>query len=344
MIASALCEAGYKVGLFTSPHLEDYTERIRINGVPIDQKSVVDFVDRMRNETLAFEPSFFEMTFALALDYFKKECCDICVIETGLGGRLDATNVITPLLSVITNISLEHTQILGDTLEKIAVEKAGIIKEGVPIVTAEQHSPIVEIFKDIAKGRSSVLHEIDSLDEIPPNFPLLGNYQELNYRLANRALNLLEQLGFPTTPEARKKGLEHLSINTGLKARLQIWKTNPLTILDVSHNPAGISATLETIKELNHGELHIVYGTSSDKDISSILKEFPSDSHLYLTQFSNPRSATISQLSEAAAEFSFRTVNRFPGALEALKSAQTSAKQSDTVLIIGSFFLVSDFL
>lgn len=344
MIASALTEAGYKVGLFTSPHLEDYTERIRINGVQIDKKSVVDFVERMQNEALVIEPSFFEMTFALALDYFQKESCDICVIETGLGGRLDATNVITPLLSVITNISLEHTQILGDSLEKIAVEKAGIIKTGVPIVTSEQQPSIVELFKEIASEKNANFYEIDPLDKIPVSFPLLGAYQETNYRLANRALNLLTQVGFPTTQEAREKGLEHLSLNTGLKARLQILSTEPLTILDVSHNPAGISATMETINKLNHGDLHIVYGTSSDKDISSILMEFPLASHLYLTQFSNPRSATILQLEEVISEFPFRSVCTFTHAREALNQAQTTAKQTDTILIIGSFFLVSDFL
>lgn len=344
MIASALTEAGYKTGLFTSPHLEDYTERIRINGIPIDKESVVDFVDQMRSEQLTFEPSFFEMTFALALDYFHKESCDICVIETGLGGRLDATNVITPLLSVITNISLEHTQILGDTLEKIAVEKAGIIKTNVPIVTAESHPPIVDIFKKIAHERNSAFYEIQSSDAIPKQFPLLGKYQETNYRLANRALNLLDQLGFPTEQEARERGLQHLSRNTGLKARLQILTTDPLTILDVSHNPAGISATLETINALNKGELHIIYGTSADKDISSILSEFPAESHLYLTRFTNPRSATISQLEAAVSHFSFRSVQHFSQAHHALSAAQNTAKQTDTLLIIGSFFLVADFL
>lgn len=343
MISSALTEAGYTVGLFTSPHIEDYTERIRINGVPIDQKSVVEFVDRMQDEELSFAPSFFEMTFALALRYFEQENCDICVIETGLGGRLDATNVITPLLSVITNISLEHTQILGDTLEKIAFEKAGIIKEHTPIVTAEDNPIVLDVFKEMAERRNAPFYQIDPTGTIPENFPLLGNYQRTNYRLANQALNILDQMGFPTTHEARETGLQHLSRNTGLKARLQIWKTDPLTILDVSHNPAGISATLKTIQALNRGELHIIYGTSADKDITSIIAEFPADSHLYLTQFTNPRSATIEQLSDAISDHRFLSVSKFTKAPDALSHAQNTAKQMDTVLIIGSFFLVADF-
>lgn len=343
IIASALTEAGHTVGLFTSPHIEDYTERIRVNGVTIPEESVVKFVNQLKNENLDFAPSFFEMTFALALQHFEASNCDICVIETGLGGRLDATNVITPLLSVITNISLEHTQILGDTLELIAVEKAGIIKENVPVITAEENPVISNIFRTRAKEMSSHFAQIDEKLEIPIDFPLLGSYQHANYRLAFAALNELNDLGIQSTSIDLHEGLKNLHQNTGLKARLQIWKTDPVTILDVSHNPAGIKATLATITALNQGDLHVIYGTSSDKDISSIVREFPSETKLYLTEFTNPRSATQKQLEMAVKNSGHSSSHYFKNAPDALLSAQNAAKQSDTILIIGSFFLVADF-
>jgi dihydrofolate synthase/folylpolyglutamate synthase len=343
MIASALTEAGYKVGLFTSPHIEDYTERIRINGQPIEKQSVVDFVEQMRNANLDFDPSFFEMTFALALKHFISQYCDIVIIETGLGGRLDATNVITPLLSVITNISLEHTAILGDTLELIAEEKAGIIKQGIPIITAEKKPSVQAVFKAKAEEVESAYFDFDQDIQIPKDFPLLGKYQKDNFRLALSGLKQLETVGFSTSSDHVLQGLRKLNANTGFKARLQIWKQDPLTILDVSHNPDGIKNTLETIREINQGELHVVYGTSADKDISSILDQFPGNCKLYLTEFTNPRTAKIDQLKVAVQEKKHVSVDFFLETKSALKMAQNTAKQSDTILIIGSFFLVADF-
>ena len=343
MIASTLTEAGYKVGLFTSPHIEDYTERIRVNGQPIDKQSVIDFVEQMRNAKFDFDPSFFEMTFALSLIHFISKQCDIVVIETGLGGRLDATNVITPLLSVITNISLEHTAILGDTLDLIAEEKAGIIKQGVSIITAEKNPSIQGIFKTKAEELGSVYFDLDEQIDIPKNFPLLGVYQKDNFRLALSSLQKLKEFGFSTNSDHASKGLEKLNTNTGFKARLQVWKQDPLTILDVSHNPDGIKSTLETIREINQGELHIIYGTSSDKDISSILNQFPENCKLYLTEFTNPRTAKIDQLKMAIQEKKHTSVDFFSEAKLAYQSTQNTAKQSDTILIIGSFFLVADF-
>jgi len=343
MLASTLTEAEYKVGLFTSPHIEDYTERIRVNGDPIDQQSVIDFVRLMLNSELDFDPSFFEMTFSLALMHFKLQQCDIVVLETGMGGRLDATNVVTPLLSVITNISLEHTAILGDTLELIATEKAGIIKSGVPIITGEKKSSIQAIFKAKAEESNSKYLELDNTTPIPGDFPLLGAYQKENYRLVIGALSELQKVGFHTDSNDRSMGLKNLIKNTGFKARLQIWKRDPLTILDVSHNPDGIERTLETIQELNKGMLHVIYGTSSDKDISSILNLFPNECKMYLTQFTNPRTATIDQLKNAIPEKKHISTHFFQDANKALVASQNTAKQTDTILIIGSFFLVSDF-
>lgn len=343
MIASSLTEAGYKVGLFTSPHIEDYTERIRVNGHSIDQQSVIDFVKTIRSTELDFDPSFFEMTFALALKHFISQYCDIAIIETGLGGRLDATNVITPLLSVITNISLEHTTILGDTHELIASEKAGIIKPGIPILTAEKKPSIQAIFQAKAAELNSDYLECDQTVEVPKDFPLLGAYQKDNFRLAVSALNKLEDDGFSINSMHVSEGLKNLNENTGFKARLQIWKKSPLTILDVSHNPDGIENTLETIQEINQGQLHIVYGTSSDKDIPSILELFPEDCKLYLTEFTNPRTAKIDELKTATDGKKFNSIDFFSDATLALQSAQNTAKQRDTILIIGSFFLVADF-
>lgn len=343
MIASALTEAGYKVGLFTSPHIEDYTERIRINGQPIDQESVVDFVEQMQSAKLDFDPSFFEMTFALALKHFNSQDCDIVVLETGLGGRLDATNVVTPLLSVITNISLEHTAILGDTLELIAAEKAGIIKKGAPIITAEKNPSIQAIFKAKADELGSSYIQYDENVEIPADFPLLGEYQRDNFRLAVSSLNELMKFGFSIDFNHVSLGLKRLKENTGFKARLQVWKQNPLTILDVSHNPDGIKKTLKTIRAINKGELYIVYGTSGDKDIVSIINELPVESRMYFTEFTNPRTAKIDQLKSAVEGKDYRSVEFFKEAKQAYESAQNTAKQSDTILIIGSFFLVADF-
>ena len=343
MIASILTENEYTVGLFTSPHIEDYTERIRINGERINQQSVIAFVEMMQRADLDFSPSFFEMTFALALKHFKSQDCDIVVLETGLGGRLDATNVITPLLSVITNISLEHTAILGDTLELIAAEKAGIIKQGIPILTGEKNPSIQSIFRNkAAKSRSDYFESSKNIP-IPSDFPLLGKYQQDNFQLALSAVKLLKKDGFSVQTESISKGLHRLNENTGFKARLQIWKHKPLTILDVSHNPDGIKNTLKTVTEINQGDLHIIYGTSSDKDIVSILHEFPENCHVYLTEFTNPRTAKINELKTAISEKKFQSENFFLETKSAFASAQNTAKQSDTILIIGSFFLVADF-
>ncbi len=343
MLASSLTEAGYKVGLFTSPHIEDFTERVRINGVPIDQASVVAFVEQIQSTELDFSPSFFEITFALALHHFRTQACDIAVIETGLGGRLDATNVITPLLSVITNISLEHTQILGDTLELIAAEKAGIIKKHVPIVTAEKKPVIQAIFEAKANELNAPFVLCDEEIEIPEDFPLLGGYQQENYRLVVAALNELNKMDFYVASEQLQLGLKNLQQNTGFKARLQVWKRDPLTLLDVSHNPDGIEKTMHTISGINQGHLHIVYGTSSDKNIPEIVSLLPEHASVYFTQFTNPRSASIEQLKSAASTKTFASAHFFQKSSEAYSFAQDIANQNDTILIIGSFFLIADF-
>lgn len=342
MLASILTESKYKVGLFTSPHIQNYTERIRVNGKEIDQASVVRFVEQVRSEDLSFSPSFFEMTFALALHYFKNEACEICVIETGLGGRLDATNVISPLLSVITTISLEHTDILGNTLEEIAQEKAGIIKQDTPVLLGNLTVSSLKTIQDIALIKNASITHIDQDISIPANFALLGDYQRENYRLACTTLKELSSLGFPTKKKALKTGIENINDNTGFRGRLHVINQNPLTILDVSHNPDGIRATLETVTHLNRGELHVILGTSSDKDLKSIVASFPENVKLYLTEFSNQRSARIEDILKVLPS-GRELEGTFSDPLQAFKLAQNNATQDDTILIIGSFFLASDF-
>ena len=235
MLASILTEAGYRVGLFTSPHIKDFRERIRINGNHIDQNSVVEFIQKIRTTELEFDPSFFEVTFIMALDYFRKEHCDICIIETGLGGRLDSTNIITPLVSIITNISLEHTQILGDTIEKIAFEKGGIIKENVPVVLGKMNDSANNVLVDIAVSRKSDVYP-SHIKALIKN-PLLGEHQVENLATVVTACEVLQEKGFKIDPEFIQKGLDHLSSNTGFIGRMQVVSENPL----VSPTPKSVS-------------------------------------------------------------------------------------------------------
>ncbi|MFT5777477.1 MAG: dihydrofolate synthase/folylpolyglutamate synthase [Crocinitomicaceae bacterium] len=342
IIASALTESGHKVGLFTSPHLEDYTERIRINGICISQEAVLDFVKTIRKQPLTFSPSFFEISFALALDYFKSQKCAICIIETGLGGRLDATNVIKPVVSVITTISLEHTDILGDTLEEIAREKAGIIKNTVPVIIGDMNETVSDVLLKIARSRNAKVSFIDAAHKIPAGFPLVGNYQKTNYQLARTVLDYLNSIGFETEDEAIASGLKNIFRNTGFRGRLQVISSEPLTILDVSHNFDGVRETLATVSKMNRGTLHIIYGSSAEKDIKGIISILPDDAKFYYTEFTNSRTATMDQLREAS-KTNHPPEGIFDNALKAYEAAQNSAKQLDTILIIGSFFLVTDF-
>ena len=345
MIASILTESGYKVGLFTSPHIRDFRERIRVNGVMIPEKDVLEFIQRIQKMDLNFSPSFFEITFALALIYFEKENCDICVIETGLGGRLDATNIIVPELSLITNISLEHTAILGNTLEEIAVEKAGIIKEKVPVVISEIRPETEEVFKRISKLRRAPLYSADELiDESTVkhyNLPLLGSYQLKNFKAVLAVLNILNPELKGISPKTIQKGLDHVYENSGLAGRMQVISKEPLIILDVSHNEAGILPTLATVKGMNKGKLFLLYGSSSDKDVRSILEQFPKDAEIHLTTFQGQRSLSVDQLSALRQEV-LPTAILHSEPQDALEFIKKRADKQDTILVFGSFFLVSD--
>ncbi len=343
MLASILQESGKKTGLFTSPHIEDFRERIRVNGEMISEVEVVDFCNLIKSFRLDFEPSFFEITWVMALVHFQKQGCQICVIETGLGGRLDATNLITPLLSIITNIGLEHTNFLGTTLPEIAFEKAGIIKPSVPIVIGETVDETLPVFKEVAKkNNSSIYFSEENEIHAPVNFPLLGSYQKKNFRTVQTSIQVLNSIGFDIQESHVKKGLQNLSKNSGFRGRMQVISTAPLTIMDVSHNFDGIKATLESIEIASNTKLHIVYGTSADKDLDSIFTLFPKNALYYFTEFNNERSATSIVLLEKSQQFKLNSTF-FKNPKKALIEAQKSANKEDTILIFGSFFLISDF-
>lgn len=344
MISSILTEAGYKVGLFTSPHIKDFRERIRINGIQIPEQNVIDFIRKVKSTQLDFEPSFFEITFGMAMEYFVQEDCDICIIETGLGGRLDATNVIEPILSVITNISLEHTAMLGNTLEEIAFEKGGIIKPSTPVVIGKMNGRLYPIFEELAQNKKSSIHfSTSNMDESKYESPLIGEYQQENLRTVIKSCQIINQLGFKIDDKSIHNGLKNLSQNTGFFGRLQIVNHNPLTIFDVSHNPAGILASFEAIKNLNKGKLHIVYSTSADKDLTTILQLLPKKANYYFTEFSNSRSIKISDLKQESEKYFQKKCNFFTDAKNAFSEAQLHANHEDTIVVIGSFFLISDF-
>ena len=343
MLASILLESGEKVGLFTSPHIIDFRERIRVNGEKIAEVEVIQFCNQIINEKLSFEPSFFEITFVLALLHFQKSICSICVIETGLGGRLDATNIITPILSVITNISLEHTQFLGTTIAEIAGEKAGIIKHTVPVVIGETTAVSKHVFqKKVESTHSPVFWAEDLSFDKEFEVPLLGEYQQRNFTTVQCSLEILNKIGFDISNKNISKGLKNLSKNTGFFGRMQVLSNEPLTILDVSHNLEGIQQTLETINNLNKGKLHIIYGTSSDKNYSEIISVFPADAAISLCSFKNARSLSFQDLEEISKEMSPHT-RLFDNVNVALASIQSIANKDDTILVFGSFFLISDY-
>ena len=343
MLASILQESGEKVGLFTSPHIEDFRERIRVNGGMISESEVVNFCEQVKSFELDFEPSFFEITWMMTLIHFLNQQCTICVIETGLGGRLDSTNIITPILSIITNIGLEHTNFLGDTLEKIAFEKAGIIKNTIPVVIGETLPQTKTVFEKISKEKQSTIYFAEeSKINTPDNFPLLGDFQLKNFRIIDTSIPILNELGFSISKSSISKGLQSLSKNTGFRGRMQVIERNPLTIMDVSHNYDGIKATLESLQKINTGNLKIVYGTSADKDLDSIFSLFPINAEYFFTEFNNERSAQLNQLKEKAQNFKLNSLF-FSNPITALQLAQNSTNEKDTILIFGSFFLISDF-
>lgn len=340
MLSSILTSSGKKVGLFTSPHIVDFTERIRINGECIDQKSVVEFVKKIKTTSLDFSPSFFEITFAMAITHFYREKVDVCVIETGLGGRLDATNIITPICSAITSISLEHTAILGNTIEDIAREKGGIIKPQVPVVFGNLVPSALNVLTEIAELNKSE-YKLFSRHNHSFSLPFIAAYQHDNFDIALDILSFVNK-EFKVSPAEIQSGLDNMYNNTGFIGRLQIVHNKPLILLDVSHNTEGISKSVEAITGMKYNNLLIIYGTSNDKDAEEIVRLFPSKAIVHLTTFNNPRSKSFKELQDLSKNM---TQNNFvyKDAMDAYENTLKKASSDDIIWITGSFFLAADF-
>ena len=335
--ASILTELKEKVGLFTSPHIFDFRERIRVNGKKITEAEVISFCTKIKTLKLDFEPSFFEITFVLSLVHFQAKNCSICVIETGLGGRLDATNCILPKISVITNIGMDHMKFLGNTLKEIAIEKAGIIKENRPLVIGKTQHELKEFFTDIAKEKKA---KIFFADENKNNtIELYPAYQIENLQTA---LKTFELLSYSISQEIIQKSSDNLLKNTGLFARMTHINRNPTIILDVSHNEDGIKATLNALIINPKGKLLVLLGCSNDKDINLHLNLFPENTAIYLCAFNNERSRKfeeyqILKIQNPKIKEVFADINLAITKLKKLLSKE------DTLLVIGSFFLIADY-
>jgi len=364
-LASVLQEAGFKVGLYTSPHLKDFRERIKINGQMISEKFVNEFVNSNIKYINDLQPSFFELTVALGFEYFANQKVDIAVIEVGMGGRLDSTNIIKPIVSVITNISFDHTQFLGDTLEKIAGEKAGIIKKSVPVVVGESNYKINHVFYEkanevdapifLANQTYTVNSSFSTSDNkqsfnifknggnIYPNLKmdLLGEYQKENILTILQTIDILISQKIDITEENIYKGLSKVVQNTGLQGRWQILNSSPLTICDTGHNEAGIQAIVNQIKNIKFENLHFVFGVVNDKDISRILKILPKEAKYYFTKANIPRALNEKELQQKASDFHL-TGESFSDVKSAFESAKKCAKNNDLIFIGGSTFVVAE--
>ena len=342
MIASILQEAGYKVGLYTSPHLKDFRERIRINGEMISEDFVVDFVAQSKTFFEANQLSFFEMTVGLAFDYFAKEQVDVAVIEVGMGGRLDSTNVITPLVSVITNIGFDHTQFLGDTLPKIAAEKAGIIKSNVPVVIGEYSEETKPVFVAKAKSENAQIYFAQDNSEVTYECALLGDYQVHNKKTVLQAIELL-QSQFNIEENHIKLGLKNVVQNSGLLGRWQILKQKPFTVCDTAHNSHGLKIVLNQIQKHHFEILHIVLGVVNDKDLDSILPLFPKNANYYFCKPNVPRGLNPEILQKNATEYGLYG-EVFNSVSEAYAEAINLANDSDFIYIGGSTFVVAEIV
>ena len=343
MIASVLQEAGCKVGLYTSPHLKDFRERIKINGQPISENEVVGFIADNKHFFDKNKLSFFEMTVGLAFKSFANHNVDIAIIEVGLGGRLDSTNIISPLVSVITNIGFDHTQMLGNTLPEIAYEKAGIIKTNVPVVIGEYQKEIHSVFynKSIDSYSSLFLAEQNIRDDYLSD--LKGSYQSKNIKTAVQTIRVLQDLDFSITNSQIKKGLLNVVHNTGLLGRWQVLNTSPMTICDTAHNKEGLGYVMDQLLELKYENLHIILGVVNDKDLETVLPLFPKDAHYYFCKPNIPRGLDATILKDKSNQFNligdvYLSVNK------AFETAQKNALPNDVIFIGGSTFVVAEIV
>jgi len=369
MLASIFQDAGYKTGLYTSPHLKDFRERIKVNGEMISEEAVMNFTRKYlkKNETEALEPSFFELTVSMAFDYFRTKQVDIAVIEVGLGGRLDSTNIITPEVSVITNISFDHMALLGDTLPKIAGEKAGIIKTGIPIVIGESSPETDFVFVQAAEklqtsivfadqdyladysmltleGKQSLNITRNGISAYPDlQIDLLGIYQRYNVPTVLKTIEILNEKGWNLIERNIRNGLKNTIQNTGLMGRWQIIGNNPLMICDTGHNPAGIKIVMEQINQTAYKELHMVIGMVNDKDQDKVLSLLPISAHYYFTKASIPRATDPELLANRAARFGLKG-SCYNSVREAISSAIVNADKNDLIFVGGSTFVVAEIL
>lgn len=343
MLASVFQEAGYKTGLYTSPHLKDFRERIKINGEMIPKPYVSEFVTQHQQFFEKNQLSFFEMTVGLAFDYFRSEEVDIAIIEVGMGGRLDSTNIITPEVSVITNIGLDHTQFLGDTLEKVAAEKAGIIKKRVHVIIGEASLETKVVFERMALENEAPLTFAETFDANDYTSDLKGIYQLKNLRTVLATLRNLQKKGWSISEENIKNGLMSTVKNTGLMGRWQIIKENPKVICDTGHNKEGLGLVLEQLKQEQYKKLHIVLGVVSDKDLASVLPLFPTDAIYYFCKPNIPRGMDASLLLSRARGFGLMG-EEYISVENAYNAAIDAASQGDLVFVGGSTFVVAEVL
>lgn len=368
MLASVLQESGYKVGLYTSPHLKDFRERIRINGQMVSENFVIKFVKDHRAKFEEIKPSFFEMTVAIAFDYFAKENIDVAVVEVGMGGRLDSTNIIQPDLSIITNIGLDHTSFLGNSLSEIAKEKAGIIKKDTSVVIGETQTETKTVFKNFAKEKRTdiyfadqyykseyVLLSIDNKQVFNINkdnniiaysdlkLDILGVYQKKNLLTVLRSIDLLIEKGYNIKNQAIYKGLERVSKNTSLQGRWQILGFNPTIVCDTAHNLDGITLVVNQLNQIPHKNLHIVVGVVDDKNIEGILEILPKNAKYYFTKANIPRALDQNRLKEKANKFDLIGTT-YERVQEAFVSAKENAGVNDLIFIGGSTFVVAEVI
>jgi dihydrofolate synthase/folylpolyglutamate synthase len=367
MIASVLQEAGWKTGLYTSPHLKDFRERIRVNGRMIPKNEVTEFVKKHKDIIEKISPSFFEMTVAMAFDHFANEKADVAVIEVGLGGRLDSTNIISPVLSVITNIGHDHMDLLGNTLEKVAAEKAGIIKAGIPVVIGETQPETEEAFLAKANETGSAVYFADAnfactlsdpefssgLRKYTVNYltdsyifsgytPLGGDYQQRNLQTVHQACKILQK-EFRISESNLKDGIREVITNTGLRGRWQVIGKDPLTICDTGHNKEGLEYVLRQLGKVPATSLHIVIGFVSDKDIGAMLSMFPENARYYFTRAKVQRAMDEKVLKSIAAGYGLKG-RSYNDVSEALAAARANASPSDLVFVGGSTFVVAEII
>ena len=359
-LAAILGEAGYKTGLYTSPHLKDFTERIRINGQCIPQQEVVDWVSLHKGLIEEVQPSFFELTVAMAFDWFARERVDIAIIETGMGGRLDSTNIVHPLVSLITRIGMDHTAFLGDTLPAIAGEKAGIIKQRVPVVISQRQAEVAHVFEEVAKRQDAPISFAEdtyqvswnsrgTLDIMINGEPWLINqpsdlragYYAANIPGALKVLEILNKQRFKITKEAVAGGIAHVAGLTGLKGRWQVLGQQPLAVADVSHNPDGMVHLMQQVQQTPHQKLYIILGMVADKDVTSTLALLPTAAFYYFCRADIPRAMSANTLADKAQQFGLQGII-IDDVNKAFKHAQEQATPEDFILITGSTFVVAE--